>query len=325
MARSDSRSSRSRTPRKLVEAAELLTALGLPKRQTNERSALTLLALAGLRPRSTWTSSQSILLRTVDVMEFIREHHGRDYAANSRETFRRQTLHQFEQARIVDRNPDDPGRPTNSGNNCYALTPAVLPVLHAFGTPEFEAAVQRFVAQHGTLHGAYSHEREIARVPILLPDGSAVALSAGAHNVLQKRVIEEFGPRFAPGATLLYLGDTAKKHVVLAEGALLTLGITITEHDKLPDLVLHDPSKNWLYLVEAVTSHGPVSETRRAQFSTLLKGCAASPVFVSAFLSRADFKKYASEIAWETEVWIAENPDHLIHFNGDKFLGPYGA
>ncbi|MFS2517149.1 MULTISPECIES: BsuBI/PstI family type II restriction endonuclease [Parabacteroides] len=29
-----------------------------------------------------------------------------------------------------------------------------------------------------------------------------------------------------------------------------------------------------------------------------------------------------ADIAWETEVWIAENPGHMIHFNGDRFIGP---
>ncbi len=104
---------------------------------------------------------------------------------------------------------------------------------------------------------------------------------------------------------------------------MAALGITITEHDKLPDLVLYDPRKNWLFLVEAVTSHGPVSPKRHAEMEAMLSGCAADRVYVTAFFEKADFRKYAADIAWETEVWIAETPDHMIHFNGPKFLGPF--
>src|SRR5262249_18510938 len=111
---------------KVPEAAAILASLGLPKAQQNDRSALTLLALANIKPNTSWKDAEAPLLRTVDIMAFIRQHHGKNYAPNSRETFRRQTLHQFEQARLVDRNPDDPTRPTNSGKNAYRLTDDAL-------------------------------------------------------------------------------------------------------------------------------------------------------------------------------------------------------
>ncbi len=150
-----------------------------------------------------------------------------------------------------------------------------------------------------------------------------VYLSPGAHNKLQVAVIEEFGPRFAPGATVLYLGDTAQKHVVFEANQIAHLGVPITEHDKLPDVVLYWEDKNWLFLIEAVTSHGPVSPKRHREIEAMLDACAVERVYVTAFLRVRDFRKYAADIAWETEVWLADTPDHMIHFNGPKFLGPY--
>lgn len=161
-------------------------------------------------------------------------------------------------------------------------------------------------------------------IPVTLPDGAAVRLSPGSHNELQKAIIEEFGPRFAPGAVVVYLGDTAKKHVVLADEVLARHGITITEHDKLPDVVLLSERDEWIYFVEAVTSHGPVTPLRKANLEDMVAGGDLSPVFVSAFLNRDDFRRWITDIAWETEVWLASDPDHMIHFNGDKFMGPYG-
>ena len=266
---------------------------------------------------------QRPLLRIWDIMAFMREKFKKDYAANSRETIRRQTIHQFEQARLVDRNPDDPSRPTNSGNNCYALTEAAAAVLRSYGTPGFSGAVREFVEKFGQLEKAYSQRRDLQKVKLELPAGRTVRLSPGKHNALQVAIVAEFGPRFAPGAALLYLGDTAKKHVIYEASALAALRIGITEHDKLPDVVLYDSKKNWLFLIEAVTSHGPVSPKRHAEMEAMLSQCAAERVYVTAFLEKADFRRYAANIAWETEVWIVETPDHMIHFDGPKFLGPF--
>ena len=305
------------------DALEIIRALGLPKGQQNERSALTLLALANIGPDGQWTDTEQPLLRIWDIMGFMRDQYDKDYAANSRETIRRQTVHQFEQARVVDRNRDDPSRPTNSGKNVYSLTDEVVPVLKGYGTASFDTEVETFIGKFGELQEAYAKRRELEEVKLTLPDGAEAFLSPGKHNELQVAIIEELGPRFAPGSRVLYVGDTAKKHVVCDTETLTELNIGITEHDKLPDVVLFDQKKNWLLLIEAVTSHGPVSPKRHAEIEAMLANCPADRIYITAFLSRADFRTYAADVAWETEVWISESPGHMIHFNGPKFLGPY--
>lgn len=243
---------------KIHEAIEILQKLGLPVEQQNERSALTLLALAGLGPKGKWSKATQLLLRTVDIMGFMRDVYGKDYKPNTRETIRRQTLHQFEQARVANRNPDDPSRPTNSGKNCYALSNEVLPIVKAYGTAAFDGLVSEFLKEIGSLRNAYEKHRDSERVQLKLPDGTALSLSAGKHNELQAAIIEELGPRFAGGASVLYFGDTAKKNVICETNALEKLNIVV-KHEKLPDVILYDSAKNWLFLIEAVTSHGPVS------------------------------------------------------------------
>jgi adenine-specific DNA-methyltransferase len=309
--------------KRISEATEILAALGLPAAQRNERSVLTLLALADVGPKVAWRNAKQPLLRTVDIMEFMRARYHKNYAPNTRETVRRQTIHQFEQARIVDRNPDDPTRPTNSGKTVYQLTDEVVAVLRAFGNDlAFQAEVTRFLEQFGSLQAAYASSRETHRIPLRLPGGSTAFLSPGEHNKLQVAIVDEFGPRFAPGAEVLYVGDTADKHVVLEAENFAALKVVVTEHDKLPDIILYRPDKNWLYLIEAVTSHGPISPKRHVELERMLASCSADRIYVTAFPSAVEFRKYAADIAWETEVWIAKNPDHMIHFNGPKFLGP---
>jgi hypothetical protein len=176
---------------------------------------------------------------------------------------------------------------------------------------------------HGSLTKAYERARKLLKVPVTLPDGSKVELSPGVHNELQRLIVEEFASRFAPGTVVLYLGDTAQKRLLVATDVLKTLNVPEMNHDKLPDVVLYDEGREWLFLIEAVTTHGPVSPKRHAELEAMLKDCPARRVYVTAFMDFSGFKKYASEIVWESEVWIAEFPDHVVHFNGDKFLGPY--
>ena len=162
-------------------------------------------------------------------------------------------------------------------------------------------------------------------IPVELPSGIEIMFSPGAHNVLQKLIIEAFLPRYGFGAKVLYVGDTADKYLHLDREGLKELKFFEISHDQLPDIVAYSPSKNWLYLIEAVHTSGPVDELRLIKLKELTNECKAELIFVTAFLDKATFRKYAPEIAWETEVWIADNPDHLIHFDGDKFLGPYTA
>lgn len=308
---------------KRAEAREILASLGMPRPQLNERSCLTLLALAGLSEADGWDASQRPLLRIWDIMHWMKEKYGKEYAPNSRETVRRQTVHQFEQARIVDRNPDAPGRPTNSGDTRYQLTQEAVKVLRRFGKSDFPGKCRAFIALHGSLSASYRRSRNLAKIPVRLPEGGKIKMSPGAHNQLQRLILEEFAARFAPGASVVYVGDTAKKNLVVDVASLKSLGILEPKHDKLPDVVLFDKTRNWLFLIEAVASHGPVSPKRHAELEKMLKNCAANRIYVTAFKDFASFKRFAAEIVWESEVWIAEFPEHMIHFNGGKFLGPY--
>ena len=308
---------------RIEEAQEILKALGLPAAQQNEMSALTLLALCGVGPSDNWDKAhRHDLTITKGIMAFVAENYGKPYAPNTRETFRRQVLHQFIQAHIADYNPSAPALPTNSPRAHYALAEAALTAVRAYRTAEWDAAVDQFLSQQGSLLTLYQRKRTAHLVPIQFPDGTRSELSPGKHNELQAAIIEQFAPRFASGGHLLYLGDSTNKNLHVDTLRFAALGVSITEHDKLPDVILHDEERNWLFLVEAVTSHGPMTSKRVIELETMFAGCATGLVFISAFPSMAEFRKHISEVAWDTEIWLADTPDHLIHFNGDRFLGP---
>lgn len=307
----------------LEDSQKIIATLGLPPQQQNERSALCLLALLNLTPEKTWTQAESPLMGITPIMSWAYAQYEKYYAPNSRETFRRQTMHQFCDAGIALYNPDKPDRPVNSPKAVYQIEPHVLTLLRTYGTTSWHSHLERYLADRTSLVERYAKEREQNRIPVRIADGKEITLSPGIHSELIKDIIEDFASRFAPNSILIYAGDTEKKWGYFDEELLKKLNVNVGSHGKMPDVVLHYTEKNWLLLVESVTSHGPVDGKRYEELSNLFSESTAGLVYVTAFPNRALMGRYLAEIAWETEVWVADAPSHLIHFNGVRFLGPY--
>ncbi len=309
---------------KLVhEAGVILTALGLPKEQRNERSAICLLALLDLRPNKTWADALSPLMGITPIIDWARECFGKEWKPNTREGIRRRTMHQFMAAGLVLYNPDKPNRPPNSPDAVYQIEPSALSLLQSFNTPAWAKNLTDYMALRESLAARYAAEREQNKIPVKLGNGGMLSLSPGAHSELIRDIIEDFAARFVPGGSLIYAGDTGDKVGYFDTEALRTLGVSLDKHGKLPDVVIYYPDKDWLLLIESVTSHGPVDGKRHDELAKLFASARPGLVYVTAFPTRRLMAKYLSEIAWETEVWVAEAPTHLIHFNGVRFLGPY--
>jgi len=308
----------------LVETAQdIIAALGFPRAQQNERSALCLLALLNLAQGKTWSDAGNPLMGITPIMDWAREHYGKQYAPNTRETIRRQTMHQLCAAGVARCNPDETARPVNSPKTVYQIEPAALALLRTFGTPAWQNHLAAWLKQRETLVARYAKAREQHRIPVEITSGKQITLSPGEHSQLIRSIIEDFAPRFAPGGVLIYAGDTQDKWGYFDTDRLAALGVHVDAHGKMPDVVLHYTEKNWLILVESVTSHGPVNGKRHAELANLFAESTAGLVYVTAFPNRSLMGRYLADIAWETEVWVANAPSHLIHFDGVRFLGPY--
>lgn len=308
---------------KIVEALQILVELGFPRAQQNDRSALTLLALLDLRPDRDWKCATAPLVGITPIMDWMRCHFGKEYKANSRESVRRRTIHQFVMAGIALRNPDSLARATNSQDTVYQISPQALALFKTYGKADWGKRLAAFRHERPSLAAQFAREREMERIPVLLADGTEMRLSPGKHSELIRDIIHEFVPRFAPGSALIYAGDTGEKMGYFDSDRLLGLGVAVDNHGKMPDVVIHDIERNWLVLIESVTSHGPVDGKRHDELNVLFAGSTAGLVYVTAFPTRAVMARYLASIAWESEVWVADAPTHMIHFNGVRFLGPY--
>ena len=309
--------------RRIEEALAILRDIGVPTGQENERSALTLLALLDLGPEDAWPDSTAPLRGVTEMMNWMGIHYGKSYAPNTRETIRRFTLHQFMGMGLAILNPDNPARPVNSPRNVYQVHNSVLDLVRTHGTDEWEASLSAFLERLEGRNQLTESERDMAMIPVTLPDGTELSLTPGGQNVLVKNIIEEFAPRFVPGGHVVYVGDAGVSGRHFDSEYLAGLGVVPNEAGPMPDVVIHHVDKDWLVAIEAVTSHGPINLLRRGQLRDLFSECSCGVVYVTAFLDRVAMRGYLSEIAWETEVWVADAPTHLIHFDGERFLGPY--
>ncbi len=312
-----------RAKRRVRAAEDILKALEAPRDQCNERSALTLLGLLDLVPGAQWVSVEAPLRGVTEIMDWMASNYGKKYAPNTRETIRRYTLHQFIEMGLVLLNPDDPERPTNSPKTVYQIEPVALEFFRSFATEAWATKLAPYLDSVAEKNRLRQRDREMNRIPVSLPGGRTLELTSGGQNLLVKEIVEQFAPWFTPGGKVVYVGDAGKKHLLYEVDYLRGLRVEIDPHGKMPDVVIHHVDRNWLVLIEAVTSHGPVNLVRHLQLKDLFEGATAGLVFVTAFLDRVAMREYLPKIAWETEVWVADAPEHLVHFDGERFLGPY--
>jgi len=326
------KSSKTRPVQNLIsEALDILNSVGIPFTGKSdrglERMAMCLLAVAGITDN--WKSSKGAdnnrHVKTREIITFVNQHFEEKISSGSYDDIRRKDLKLLVLAELIVNSGDNPGAATNDPTRGYALNPEFKNLIVTYGTPKWQKKLKEFRANKPDLSEVLSRKRTVPLIPVKLPNGKPLQLSLGEHNTLQKEIIENFLPRFGSDCEVLYIGDTSKKILHLEENELRDLNFFELSHDELPDVIAFSRKNNWLYLIEAVHSSGPMSEIRVHELKNLLKSCTADLIFITAFLTRAVFRKWIMEIAWETEVWIADNPDHLIHFNGHKFLGAYPA
>ena len=307
------------------EALDILESVGIPMDKTErslERMAVCFLAVAGVTKK--WSEAkENTNLKSRSIITFVNEHFEENISSGSYDDIRRKDLKLLVLADIIENSGVSKGSATNDPTRGYALHKDFKNLIVTYKTTNWESTLLKFNKNKPTLAEILDRKRNIEKIPVTLPNGKPLEFSLGEHNILQKQIIEQFLPRFGSDCVVLYVGDTSNKSLHIEIKELEKLNFFELSHDELPDIVAYSQKNNWLYLIEAVHSSGPMSETRVLELKKMLKDCKAELIFVTSFLKRTEFKKWMLDVAWETEVWIADNPDHLVHFNGHKFLGAY--
>ena len=294
---------------------DILNAVGVPVNDTDrklERMAKACMAVGKIKHsfKEAVSSENGDFLRSRDIINFENANYGEKIADSSYDDIRRQDLKLLVEAGIVLNSSSQEQQATNNPSRGYALSPAFTNLLHQYRTSKWTNAVETYVKDTISLKEELERRRDLIKVPVTLPGGKTIDLSFGEHNDLQKAIIEVFLPLFGFGAEVLYVGDTKDKFLYLEKGALEALNFFPLEHEELPDIVAYSKDKNLLYLIEAYHSTGEWSEVRVRKIKRKLEesNCSANIVFFTAFENKNVFKQKAKDIAWETEVWIADSP-----------------
>jgi type II restriction enzyme len=326
------KSKKSTNVKKLInEALDILQSVGIPfsgKRERGlENMAMAFLAVAGVS--KSWKEAQGQKehrhLTTREIIKYINDNYEETRSPGSYDDIKREHLKLLVLADLVLNSADNPSAARNDPTRGNTLSSEFKDLLIFYNTSEWDIKLKLYVKNKPSLSDILQRKRDMPKVRIKLPSGHTLDFSQGGHNQLQREIIEEFLPRYGNGCEVLYVGDAANKFLLREDGKLQELGFFELLHGALPDIVAYDAKKNWLYLIEAFYSSGPMTEERILELKKELKNCRADLIFVTAFISKNVFKQNATSIGWESEVWTADNPEHLIHFNGGKFLGPHKA
>lgn len=304
---------------------DILKSVGISMDYTTrrlERMAMACLAVGQVKTNFAEVKSavDNCFSTTREIISFENKYYGENISSGSYDDIRRKDLILLVEANIIINSSAFERQATNNPTRGYALDPSFANLIKHYGSQHWNDMLNTYKTNIKLLNEHFKRERDLKKIPVTLPSGLNLLLSTGEHNILQKNIIENFLSRFGMGAEVLYVGDTSDKYLYMNTELLTQIKFFPISHDELPDIVAYAKDKNLLFLIEAVYSSGPMSEIRVSRLKKQLQNCVATSIFVTAFLDKKTFRRWASDIAWETEVWIADTPEHMIHFNGHKFL-----
>jgi type II restriction enzyme len=284
------------------EALDILESVGIPLEAKTERAmermAVCFLAVASVTDDWSQASSQNFY-RTREIITSVNTHFEENISSGFYDNIRRKDLKLLVLAGLVVNSGEKQSAATNDPTRGYSLDENFKDLIVNYGSETWAQKLSAFTQDRPSLTEMLARRRDREHIPVTLPDGVELSLSFGEHNILQKKIIEDFLPRFGNGCSVLYIGDTAHKLLHLDEENLKKLNVFELSHDELPDIIAYNFENNWLFLIEAVHSAGPMSEVRLHELKKLLKNSTADLIFVTAFLKREDFRTWSADIAWE--------------------------
>lgn len=321
-----------KTKKLIQEALQIIDRLGIPiehlTERTKEKTAMAFLAVGNVTSSKKWKSikdsNDDYALTTREIISFHNEYLEENISSGSYDDIRRKDLKQLLLSGIVVQSK--PSANSSNPTRGYRINCEYSRIIKNYGQKDWFKQVEMFNKSHKTYRERVSQTRDIPKLCVTLKNGNSFQLADGSHNAIQKMVIEEFLPRYGNEAVLLYCGDSDNKFgIVYEKEGLHNLGFNDLKQGKLPDIVAYSPSRDWIYLIEAYHTSNPITPDRKCELEQMAGRSAKKCIFITAFENEASYKNCSEDLAWETEIWIATEPDHVTHRDGCRFLGPYGV
>ena len=311
----------------LDDAADILKSIGMPERLYNPRCVMALAACAEITEKSKWRHASEAYHGTHDIISFINRNFPnkanldtKGYQENSRETFRDETLKPWISAGILEARY---GLASNLKDNAYRLTAQFVALIRTYGTERWLEELEVYKSIHPSYETLLKQVKDLDPGYSVNYNGLVFTLDRSPHNKLQKAILDVFAKYFASGAELLYIGDTSDRMLRKNDNRLSELGINVfSKSTCIPDIILYDEKHNRILFIEAYNSVGEFTYDR---VKDILACCHCKPgtevAFITAFATMKKALQVINNIAWDTDIWVAEYETHLIHKNGDKFIG----
>lgn len=302
---------------KLSEAKDILKQLGVPEKRINDLYAGTFLALADIKPEDDWANAKKKNCRILNIMLFFWSEYGIEYDFQTKDFLRNTCLEYLEEVNFV----EDSARQNSNGRFQYKLKNEFLNLIRKYGSSAWKKEVKKYLLERDALLEKNKKEL-LARLTTVVINGEEYRFSKGENANVRKAVLEYFVPIFARDSVCVYLSDKKGTALYKDDELLQQLGFNLAETDKLPDIILYKKDSNWLYLIEDAVHSEPISFWRMNDLKNMTSAIEAGKIYVTACEDINTYKKFAKDFAWDTEVWLADMPGHMIHFNGDRFMGP---
>lgn len=313
----------------IKESLQILSCLGIPIDEVTERKrekmGMAFLAVGNVKSSNEWKkikdSNSDYSVTTKEIIDFDNNNLEDNISRGSYDYVLRDDLKFLLLADIVIKSK--PMANTSNPTRGYKISAEYSRIIKNYGQSDWFKQVEAFNSSHPTYEEKISQKRNLPKIKVTTPDGKEIDLKDGEHNAIQKAIIEEFLSRFGYGAQLLYCGDSDNKYgLIFEEQKLQELGFSDLKQSKLPDVVAYSPEKDWVYMIEAYHTSNPITPTRKLELQKIMGESSKKGIFVTAFENVSSYHKCTEELAWETEIWIATEPDHMQHRDGVKFLGP---
>ena len=312
------------------EALHIVESLGIPIDDLTdirkEKIAMALLAVGDVKTSKEWAkikdANKPYAVTTKQMIDFYNQHLEDSTSKGSYDYVLRHGLKRLLIAGIVVQSKPDSN--LSDSTRGYRISVEYSKIIRTYHQKDWAQQVSIFNRSHKTYAERLAQTRDIPKITVRTADGQEFQLKDGEHNLIQQQIIQEFLPRFGYGSKILYCGDSDNKYGVINEtDAMAKLGINDISQGKLPDVVAYSESKDWILLIEAYHSSNPITAERKYELEQMMGNAASKCVFVTAFNNHDAYHSCPEDIAWETEIWIATEPDHMIHRNGHRFMGPY--
>jgi len=197
-----------------------------------------------------------------------------------------------------------------SPNSCYRLANSFVDILRE---DNWQSILDQWIQGD-----AVRRRHELQAVAA----AEAKKMADNSHTQLIQASINHYVPAFLPGYEVLYVDDGDGDRITEEQKEILAkAGLALELGDAMPDVLLWNPEKSFLWVIEAVTSDGEVDSHKVAQMTNFSNRHNIQSIgFTTTYPTWKKFaerqKQTKANLAINSHVWILESGSTQLTVEG---------